>query len=94
LIVDKEGYAMGTPENVEGLVEEYRGVLEQAATASAGGVEYDSDKKEKLLIQEGERTPRAAEHLLKRSNDYGSFMLRNALALSLALKIEECDLGF
>ena len=85
---------MNTPENVEGLVEEYRGILEQAVTVSAGGVEYDPDKVEKLLIHEGEWTPNAAEHLLKLSNDYGSFMLRNALALSLALKIEDGDLGF
>lgn len=85
---------MDAPESVEGLVAEYSGILEQAEKVSMGHVEYDPDKVENLLIDEGEWTPRAAEHLLRLSNDYGSFMLRNALALSLALGIEDGELGF
>jgi len=85
---------MDTPENVKGLVGEYSVILKQAVKVSAGHVAYDPDKVENILINEGEWTPRAAEHLLKLSNDYGSFMLRNALALSLALGIEDGELGF
>ena len=85
---------MDMPKSVKGLVEEYSGILAPAVTISAGHVEYNADKVNKLLVNEGDWSPRAAEHLLKLSSDYGSFMLRNALALSLALRIEDGDLGF
>jgi len=85
---------MDTPESVRGLVEEYSKILEQTVTVSAEYVGHDPDKVENLLVSEGEWTPRAAEHLLKLSKDYGSFMLRNALALSLALGIEDGELRF
>jgi len=85
---------MDTPENVKGLAEEYSVILEQTVKLSAGHVEFDPDKVEKLLVKEGEWSPSAAEHLLRLSNDYGSFMLRNALALSLVLGIEDGELGF
>jgi hypothetical protein len=87
-------FAMDASANIKGLVEEYASILEIAVKVSAGDVGYDPVNVEKLLVKELEWTPRAAEHLLKLSNDYGSFMLRNALALSLALKIEDGDLEF
>ena len=36
----------------------------------------------------------ALSHLLGLASAYGSFMLRNALAISLALGIEDGELGF
>ncbi len=53
-----------------------------------------SQELEKLLVRDSEWTPSAAEHLLRLANDYGAFMLRNALALSLVLGIEDGELGF
>ena len=78
---------MQTLESVGSLVEEYRVIL--------GG--HDADRMESLedvLIREGDWSPQAASHLLQLAQDYGSFMLRNALAISLALEIEDGDLGF
>jgi hypothetical protein len=49
---------------------------------------------EQRLIGGAEWTPQAAEHLLKLANDYGSFMLRNALAIATALNVEDGGLGF
>lgn len=85
---------MNTSEDVADLVEEYKGILKQASTEATGDVSHLHDKVEELLIAEGEWTYEAAEHLLRLSKEYGSFMLRNALALALAMEIEDGALGF
>jgi len=74
-------------ESVSGLVAEYRGLLAgQGATEPA--------TLEQTLVRDAEWTPRAAAHLVRLASGYGSFMLRNALALSQALEIEDGELGF
>jgi len=78
---------MNTPENVSGLVEEYRVLFEGADRGS-------SDRLEDALTHEAEWSEEAAAHLLQLARTYGSFMLRNALAISLALEIEDGELGF
>jgi hypothetical protein len=78
---------MYTPEDVTTLVEEYRDLFE-GADAEA------SDSLEDALARGAEWTPEAAEHLLQLAIAYGSFMLRNALAIALALDIEDGELGF
>jgi hypothetical protein len=78
---------MDTVENIAGLVEEYRALLEEAD----GG---PPESLETTLTREADWTPEAAAHLLRLATDYGSFMLRNALAISLALDIEDGELGF
>ena len=85
---------MDTPENVKALVEEYRVLLKEAVHASSARFEYKTDEVEDVLIRDCEWSPSAAEHLMLLVNDYGSFMLRNALALSLVLGIEDGELGF
>jgi hypothetical protein len=78
---------MNTAGNVTGLVEEYRVLFE--------GVEGDaSDSLEAALTHGAEWTPEAAAHLLQLARAYGSFMLRNALAVSLALDVDDGELGF
>ena len=52
------------------------------------------DSLEGALIREGDWSPQAATHLLKLSKLYGSFMLRNALAISLVLEVEDGELAF
>lgn len=46
------------------------------------------------LVEDAEWTPRAAEELARLATTYGSFFLRNALALSVALGIEDGEAGF
>ena len=78
---------MSMPEKVANLVEEYRVLFER--------VDRDtSDPLETVLTHEAEWTPEAAAHLLQLAREYGAFMLRNALAISLALDIEDGELGF
>ena len=75
---------MNTPHDVSNLVEEYRDLFEGA----------DADSLEDTLTREAKWTPEAAEHLLQLATAYGSFMLRDALAISLALDIEDGEFGF
>ena len=78
---------MNTTGNVTSLAEEYRVLFE--------GVDSDApDSVEGALTHEAEWTPEAAAHLLRLVRAYGSFMLRNALAISLALGVEDGELGF
>jgi hypothetical protein len=78
---------MNTQENVTLLADEYRCLIAAAKGTSAEALI-------KALAKKADWTPQAAEHLLQLANDYGSFMLRNALALSLALNVEDGELGF
>ncbi len=78
---------MNTPEDVTTLVDEYRTLFEDLAGDGHASLES-------ILTYEAEWTPEAASHLLLLARAYGSFMLRNALAISLALDIEDGELGF
>ena len=78
---------MDKMENVSSLVEEYR-VLLQGETV--GSVESLED----ALTREGDWSALAVSHLVCLSKQYGSFMLRNALAISMAMGIEDGELGF
>ncbi len=73
-------------DEINELTKEYHSMLKQSKNR-------DGENKE-LLISNGDWSPSAAEHLLDLATRYGSFMLRNALALSIALKIEDGELGF
>lgn len=78
---------MNTPQDVSKLVEEYRDLFDDVSSDAP-------DSLEEALMRGAEWTPEAAEHLLQLATAYGSFMLRNALAISLALDIEDGELGF
>lgn len=78
---------MYVPQDVTKLVEEYRDLFE-------GADDEAPDSLEDVLTREAEWTPEAAGHLVQLAKAYGSFMLRNALAISLALEIEDGELGF
>ena len=78
---------MEEQESVSALVAEYRSLL--------GNVDTDkSESLEAMLVCQGDWTSEAAQHLVQLSRKYGSFMLRNALAISLALETEDGNLGF
>lgn len=85
---------MNKCDEIKGLTEEYLALLKQPVNKMSGRSEFAAGEIKDLLVSKGEWTPGAAEHLLDLATDYGSFMLRNALALSLALQIEDGGLGF
>jgi len=79
--------------NVEALVDEYETLVAEAATGGHRMMANHQHRLTRLLVFEGDWTPRAAEHLVSLVRNYGSFVLRNALALALALEIEDGELG-
>jgi hypothetical protein len=83
-----------TAHSVERLAEEYGVLLMQAAQGSPQPAGYDLEEVRRLMVHGADWSPAAAEHLLSLARSYGSFMLRNALALSLALDVEDGALGF
>ncbi|HNR29309.1 MAG TPA: hypothetical protein PKI11_00335 [Candidatus Hydrogenedentes bacterium] len=78
---------MENMENVGFLVEEYR------AEFDGIGIE-DTESLAQALQEVGDWTPNASEQLVALARNYGAFMLRNALAVAIALEIEDGDLGF
>jgi hypothetical protein len=85
---------MNTCDDINGLAEEYRFLLKKPVSKMSGPPKLSVIKIKELLVSKGEWSSEASEHLLDLATVYGSFMLRNALALSLALQIEDGELGF
>jgi hypothetical protein len=77
---------MYTPDNVSGLVREYQSVVNELSANDLGSLE-------KHLVNDAEWTDRGAKELIYLANHYGSFVLRNALALSIVLGIEDGNSG-
>lgn len=74
------------------LVGEYEVIVAESADAADGTI--NSAKLHNGLVRTAEWTDGAAEHLMNLANYYGAFMLRNALALAVALQIEDGELDF
>ena len=68
------------------LVDEYDGLF---AKAKDGSIDSYRD----LLVSGADWSDQAASYLLQLVKNNGTFILRNALAISLSLGIEDGDLG-
>jgi len=75
---------------IENLLSEYEVVVAEAGSPDSD--EFWGRLKGKLVTA-GEWSDPAAEHLVAIATNYGSFVLRNACALALALGIEDGELG-
>ncbi len=85
---------MNSVNEIEGLTEEYRALLALSKNDISAGSKNTIEDIRKRLVKDGEWSHRASEHLIDLAINYGSFMLRNALAISLALEFEDGELGF
>ena len=75
----------------EPLEHEYEGIVAHSRLPN-GSMCLDSLRTE--LVNSGQWTPSGAEHLISLARRYGTFMLRNALALAGTLGLEDGELGF
>lgn len=74
--------------------DEYRTLLQQACDGSTAELaNADRDRCEAILSRDGDWTRAAAGALVYLATEYGSFMLRNALALAMVLGIEDGEAG-
>jgi hypothetical protein len=82
---------MRSDADVTALVDEYKTLADEV------GIEGDGSKESALLlrklVQDGQWTQSAAEALARVATEYGTFFLRNALALAIALDVEDGSLG-
>jgi len=74
--------------NLGVLLDEYE-VLVDEAGGGLDGQDIDWSKLEALMIRDSQWTKRGASELISVVRDYGSFFLRNAAALALALGTED-----
>jgi len=82
---------MNTDLNMESLVAEYKATL--AGMDAYDGGSAAAKRITLALSQQHEWSHAAAATLVALARDYGSFMLRHALALAAALEIEDGVLG-
>ena len=76
---------------IDNLLSEYETLV---AETGVPGAHPDWDSLKTSLVSEADWSNHAAEHLVALAREHGSFMLRNAYALALALQIEDGSLGF
>ena len=83
---------MSETELLESAISEYRGLL---VSAKGDEVEQlDTDRLVQDLSSAHDWTEKGARVIVSLANEYGAFMLRNALALAVALDREDGDLSF
>jgi hypothetical protein len=80
-------------DNVSALVDEYQTILQNQLKTFSPDNDKNCETIKSLLNKEADWTPNGAEAIVDLATNYGSFVLRNALALSLALNIEDGKLG-
>ena len=73
-------------------VTEYRCVVNREGDKEMG--EMDMERLVRSLADAHDWTDRGARAIVTLANDYGAFMLRNALALAISLNKEDGDLDF
>jgi len=76
-------------------VSEYKCLLAKAEIETTS--EFDASawrRLESILMSDAEWTQKGAENIVKLAREQGAFVLRNALALSVALRIEDGDAGY
>ena len=81
--------------DVSGFVREYAALIrdrrEVGRDRSSRGAAYVLQE---ALVHEAQWTPDGAAQLMGLAQRYGAFMLRNALAVALALGLEDGELGY
>ncbi len=78
--------------NASALVDKYQTLVAESRPRRTGQIDWD--RLHRNLETSADWTNAAATQLIMLARNYGSFMLRNALALSLAAEIEDGELGF
>ena len=80
-------------EYVDSLIDEYETLLAQRSLKNANG-EYDESAILKELSVSADWSISAAREILRLAENYGAFMLRNALAIAVVLAKEDGSAGF
>ncbi len=79
---------------IESLILEYRDTVAHCSARSQAETLPDYEGLALALAQDHDWTEQGARAIIDLANNYGSFMLKNALALSIALGREDGELGY
>ena len=74
-------------EQIESLISEYQSTVQHFS-------KHDNEGLTQALAQDHDWSDEGARAIIDLANNYGSFMLKNALALSIVLGKEDGDLGY
>lgn len=77
--------------NIQSLVDEYATIVQEAKVDRHNL--HDIDSMRLSLVETADWTPETADILINLAQEYGTFILRNALALAVALGIEDGSRG-
>jgi hypothetical protein len=77
---------------IETTVSEYRNLFEIDGMKADG--KFDNDRLALALSKDHDWTHQGAVAIVCLAKEYGAFMLRNALALAIALEKEDGNMGF
>ena len=81
--------------NVVGLTQEYITLVDECRSIEPRTNQAVSrDRLVNALVESSDWTAEAATALVQTADNYGVFMLRNALALAIALNVEDGQLGY
>ena len=85
---------MSEGEHLESLISEYEELLRQG-TQSKNTVPGENVRSTVCAVgKSADWSRRGASEIARLANDYGAFMLRNALAVAIVLGMEDGELGF
>ena len=79
--------------DMTGLVNEYRSLLHSVRSMRDAQGAVNSDALAEVLRSKADWTQRGAEHIAALVRENGTFVLRNALAIAIALEVEDGSLG-
>ena len=74
-------------DQIESLISEYQSTVQHFS-------KHDNEDLDQALAQDHDWSEEGARAIIDLANNYGSFMLKNALALSIVLGKEDGDLGY
>jgi hypothetical protein len=80
--------------HLESLISEYEDLLLQSAQSESTVAEVNLKLLVGALCKSADWTERGADIIVRLATAYGAFVLRNALALAVALETEDGELGF
>jgi hypothetical protein len=81
------------PAQLENTIQEYAELLDFSQTTSPEVANLQWTHIQNKLQTDAGWTNQGAKHITRLARDYGSFVLRNALALAVALDIEDGRFG-
>ncbi len=80
--------------HLESLIMEYEELLLRVAQSKINLAQVDGNALVGSLCESADWTERGADMIVQLATAYGAFVLRNALALAVALGTEDGELGF